>query len=206
MALAMRTTLALATALAAAAAHAQVFDLALPARFALGPSAPAVDGELLVEPYAVSAAHGIRPADVEGPFAPARVLEPGRQYLVRDAKGSLHRLYVSSRPGSLSRVELAELGSAEAVRPAAELAGRFSNREVRVDGLEARAVFGDLQLLEDGRYRLGSTTGRWTWEQGRLALRGALAHWGEGSVSADATSVTFVFQRARWRFAVVFRR
>lgn len=201
----MRTA-ALCSLLAATSAQAQVFDLVLPARFALQPAAPSAEGELLVETNAVRAEHGVRRADLDGSFQPARVLEPGRHYLVRDAQGGLHRLYVSSRPGDVSRVELARLGSARAVRPAAELAGRFSNRAVRIDGLEAAAVFGALELLSDGRYRLGSITGRWSWQQGRLALHGALAHWGEGAVSADGAVVTFAFRRARWRYALTFDR
>ena len=144
----------------------------------------------------IAAPHGVRCG--QGSFEPRVVTMLERECEVRLGEGQRRSIWVTFEGDCLVIT----------LRPPADgaprLVGVFTQRWVKVDGVESRANFGALRLLEDGRYSIGSARGRW-WKKGpTLEFDGPIAHW-QATVLVDG-DLTFTFLRGPLEFTIAYAR
>lgn len=161
------------------------------------------NADLRVSERMVVAVHGIRLERTSQAFFGSAPLALDEPYLVRDATGAEHRMWVRTVANRLIVVEVQPRQLAESKDP---LVGRYRVTAVTIGGSEARPTFGDLRLMPDGTYFLGGAKGHWQWVDGQLMLDGPVSYWGTGTVSADVRTITFSFTRGPVLWKVSYER
>jgi hypothetical protein len=202
----MRSLLLFASLLAVSAS-AQVFQargtLALSLdRRALTASAGA---DVIVTDRVVQAAHGIRLEAGQQAFRRSAAVSLDAPYLVRDARGEPVRMWVRTIAGDQVVVEVQRLRPGAGLSPGAPR-GRYRAASVTVNGAPAQPTFGDLMLEADGRYRQGSASGRWAFDNGQLRFEGAIVHWGVAVPAPEGDGVVFEFDRGAFHWVVRFEK
>lgn len=133
-----------------------------------------------------------------GTFEPRVVTTLERECEVRVGTGQRRSIWVTFEADCLVIT----------LRPPADgaprLLGEFTQRSVKINGLESRADFGTLRLLEDGHYSIGMARGRW-WKKGpSLEFDGPIAHW-QATVLVNGDLV-FTFLRGPLEFSILYGR
>lgn len=121
---------------------------------------------------------------------------------VRTAAGSPRWIRVTLDGGRLS-VHVRAGAASESESEAARLVGEYEQTSVKINGQEAAAQFGVLQLLDDGRYRIGRAEGRWWLRGATLEFDGPIAHWIAGAEPAKA-GLRFSFLRGPLEYEITY--
>lgn len=152
--------------------------------------------DVVVSLKTIAAPSGVRCG--QGAYEPRVVTTLERECEVRLESGAVRSIWVSF-VGDCLVITL---------RPPADgapqLVGEFKSRWVRVNGLETRANFGTLRLLEDGHYSIGMARGRW-WKNGpAIEFDGPIAHWNSTLLSGG--DLAFTFLRGPLEFTILYSR
>ncbi|MFZ5471639.1 MAG: hypothetical protein ACOZIN_19610 [Myxococcota bacterium] len=166
--------------------------------------------ELRFFPLRIEASYGVQLENAGQQMSSSVPVVIGRSYLVRDQKGAEYRFSIRAIAEDARWVEIAPTGGVALhaqPSPRTSLVGRYLIARHVVSGLETdRAHFSELELEEDGTYRLGTVHGRWHLHGDALVLEGAYQYWGPGHVIQDGNGLRFHYQRGRWTFEVELSR
>jgi hypothetical protein len=155
-----------------------------------------VRGNVLTSKY------GVRREKGREQLASSTALSLGDVMLVKDASGAFQRVRVLSQVAGLTH--LVWFDGKE--RVGARASGRYVNSKVTVNGAPAEAIFGQLELDENGRFTLGRAHGTWSTVEGRLTLSTFSALWGYPTVLEKGDVLVFRFIRDRLDWEVTFER
>lgn len=133
-----------------------------------------------------------------GSFQPKVVTTLDRECQVRTGAGQTRSFWVSFEATGLV-ITLQSSGDW-----APRLVGEFTQRSVKINGVESRANFGTLRLLEEGRYSINMAQGRWSKQGPTIEFDGPIAHW-QVAVQADG-ELLFTFLRGPLEFAILYAR
>lgn len=169
------------------AALAQTFTVAQPVGLDLSRRCETghAQADVVVSPMTLTAPRGVRCGT--GSFETRAVTTLDRECEVRMSTGE-SRWFRVTLEGAAMVVHL----RSDLLDGLPRLMGEFTQREVSINGLPTTAQFGSLVLMDDGRYRIGRTEGRWSRRADALQFDGPIAHWGQAVVTQTGLHFTFL--------------
>lgn len=192
----MRNNLLL-TVMISSAALAQSFRVVEPVGLDLNQrrTTARAQADVVVGQHTLEAPRGVRCGTA--PFDRRAVTTLDSECEVRLSSGESRWFHVTLR-GTELVVWLRPESEEGAPRPV----GEFVQRSVSINGLETAAQFGNLVLLEDGRYRIGRAEGRWSRRGPALQFEGPISHW-SSAVVTDA-GIRFSFLRGPLEYTILY--
>jgi hypothetical protein len=160
------------------------------------------EADFVVVGNVLTSKYGVRREKGREQLASSTALSLGDVLLVKDAAGAFQRLRVLSQVAGLTH--LVWFDGKE--RVGARASGRYQNSKVTVNGAPAEAIFGKLELDENGRFLLGRASGTWSTVEGRLSLSTFAELWGYPTVLEKGDVLVFRFIRDRLEWQVTFER
>lgn len=157
---------------------------------------PLGQADVVVSAKTIEAPSGVRCG--KGPYEPRVVTTLERECEVRLESGAVRSIWVTFEADCL----VITLRPADGGLPG--LAGEFTSRWVKVDGLETRANFGTLRMSEDGHYSLGLAQGRWKKVGPSIEFDGPVAHW--QTTLLKGGDLKFTFLRGPLEYTILYAR
>ncbi|MBI3181154.1 MAG: hypothetical protein HYZ28_03320 [Myxococcales bacterium] len=204
----MKTATSLLTLLVSIPALAANLTLVAPAGVDLETLTPRTDegADVRILAMRIESRFGIKLEGSAQQISSSAPLLIGRPFIVSDATGAQYRLCVHAVAGESRWIELVPLDPTGAAPAPARKSGLFRTAVYSVGGLPSTAEGKDLLLLADGTYFFGEAMGRWSGDERTVALDGAFASWGRGTLERDGSAITFQFRRGGVEFEVVLAR
>ena len=133
--------------------------------------------EMRITASGIESAFGIRLDRPESKLAARLPLLIATRYVIRDRAGQEYRMLIRSVIGARVALEILRPGEAPAGPRIQRLGGAYRLQSFTIDGGRAATAYPDLELGEDGTYRLGGGLGRWQFDGWILSLDGYYGRW-----------------------------